>query len=92
MHPIILPAKHRLTDLIVRREHLKLLHAAPLLLLTSLRERYWPSNGRNICKRIYHECTTCFRFNAKSIQYLMGSLPKDRITPSRPFTVSGVLF
>ncbi|XP_050294291.1 uncharacterized protein LOC126734638 [Anthonomus grandis grandis] len=89
-HPIVLPPKHRLSLLIAHSEHIKLLHAGPQLTLASLRESFWPINGRNLIKKVYHECLTCFRFVAKSTKYLMGNLPKTRITPSRPFSVSGV--
>ncbi|XP_050293849.1 uncharacterized protein LOC126734318 [Anthonomus grandis grandis] len=89
-HPIVLPPKHRLSLLIAHSEHIKLLHAGPQLTLASLRERFWPINGRNLIKKVYHDCLTCFRFVAKSTKYLMGNLPKTRITPSRPFSVSGV--
>ncbi|XP_050294309.1 uncharacterized protein LOC126734653 [Anthonomus grandis grandis] len=89
-HPIVLPPKHRLSLLIAHSEHIKLLHAGPQLTLASLRESFWPINGRNLIKKVYHDCLTCFRFVAKSTKYLMGNLPKTRITPSRPFSVSGV--
>ena len=36
MHPIILSSKHQLTKLIIRSEHLRLLHAGPTLLGSSL--------------------------------------------------------
>ncbi|XP_072392311.1 uncharacterized protein [Diabrotica undecimpunctata] len=89
-HPIVLPSKHHLTILIARHEHLKLLHIGPQALLASLRENYWPISGRNLVRKIVRDCVRCFRFNNKPEQYLMGNLPESRITPSRPFTVSGV--
>ncbi|KAJ8953092.1 hypothetical protein NQ318_013434 [Aromia moschata] len=51
-HPIILPAKHKITYLILRQEHVRLLHCGPTLLLSSIRERFWPISGRNLCKKI----------------------------------------
>lgn len=39
-HPAILPAKHKLTYLIIQYEHVRLLHAGPQLLLSSLRDTF----------------------------------------------------
>lgn len=36
MHPIILHGKHAVTKLIIRQEHIRLLHAGPTLLSSSL--------------------------------------------------------
>jgi hypothetical protein len=91
-HPIILPNKHRLTFLLMEREHKALLHAAPLLLLAHIRNRFWPINGRNMAKRIYHQCITCFRNQPRGQEQLMGQLPAERITPKRPFSSIGVDF
>ncbi|XP_064645418.1 uncharacterized protein LOC135498615 [Lineus longissimus] len=46
-HPILLPAKHKLTMLIIGAEHKRNLHAGPQLLLASLRQRYWTQWSRN---------------------------------------------
>ncbi|XP_045463807.1 uncharacterized protein LOC123673366 [Harmonia axyridis] len=89
-HPAVLPANNHFTTLLARHEHIRLLHAGPQLLLASLRERYWPISGRNLVRKVVHECTRCFRFQAKPEQYLMGNLPKERVSPSRPFSISGI--
>lgn len=41
-HPIVLCAKHHLTILLLRAEHLRLYHAGPQHLVFSIREKYWP--------------------------------------------------
>lgn len=89
-HPVVLPPRHPLTLLIARDQHIRLLHAGPQALLASLREKYWPLSGRNLARKIVHDCTTCFRFNAKPEQYIMGNLPASRITPARPFLTTGL--
>lgn len=91
-HPCLLPQKHKLTFLIVKHEHLKTLHAGPQALLASVRENYWPISGRNIVKKVVHDCVTCFRAKPKVTGHLMGSLPKDRVTPCAPFSICGVDF
>lgn len=89
-HPIVLPKNDHLTYLIVQSEHLKLLHAGPKLLLASLREKYWPINGKCLCKKVVRMCMKCFRQTAKPVNPIMGDLPKYRLTAVYPFHSTGV--
>ncbi|XP_026466074.1 uncharacterized protein LOC113369720 [Ctenocephalides felis] len=89
-HPIILPRRHYITRLLLRQEHVRLLHAGTQAILINIRQKYWPINGRNIIKGIIKECTICRRFQAAQSQQLMGSLPADRVTSKRPFLAVGV--
>nr|XP_012143823.1 PREDICTED: uncharacterized protein LOC105662854 [Megachile rotundata] len=89
-HPILLPAKHPLTDLIIKDEHYRLLHAGCQHVVASLRERYWPINCMQNVKRVVRNCVRCFRVNPQGIQYPMGQLPAVRVTPPRPFLNCGV--
>lgn len=92
MHPILLPSKCHVVNLMLKKEHLRLYHGGPQLVLTSFRTRFWPLNALRAIKRIIHNCITCFRFQAKGAEQIMASLPKDRITISRPFLKVGVDF
>lgn len=88
-HPIILP-KHRLTDLILKNEHEQLLHCGAQLLLCSIREKYWPITGRNLCKKIVRKCITCFKAKPQETKYVMGNLPEHRVNKYLPFVNVGV--
>lgn len=90
-HPIIIPPKCHLTNLLIDRIHQRLHHGGPSLVSSRLRREYWLlSPMRTINSRI-HKCITCFRHNAKSSQQLMGSLPSPRVCQStRPFLHTGV--
>ncbi|XP_055714333.1 uncharacterized protein LOC129808576 [Phlebotomus papatasi] len=90
-HPILLP-KSKLSLMILRHEHLKQLHAGPTLLLASIRQRYWPLSGRNLTRRVVHECYQCFRAKPKPLEQLMGDLPEHRVNFYRPFQATGVDF
>ena len=90
IHPIILPKGHTLTKLITRQEHVNLLHCGPQLLLSSLRQKYWPISARNLVRQIVHSCTTCRKVKPQSCSYIMGSLPKTRFSASFPFENVGV--
>ncbi|XP_050561406.1 uncharacterized protein LOC118271003 [Spodoptera frugiperda] len=91
-HPILLHANHFLTKLIFKQEHLRLLHAGPQHLLASIRERYWPVGGRNLARRAARECVTCRRFNARTMDNIMGNLPADRVETDFPFSTIGTDF
>lgn len=88
-HPIILPTCDRVTKLLFEREHRRLLHASQLLLLSSIKERYWPLKGRNMARQICRTCVWCARNKPRD---LSQSLPSDRVRPSRVFTITGVDF
>jgi hypothetical protein len=89
-HPILLPARCRFTKLLFVREHCRMLHAGPQALLASIREKYWPLNGRNIARKTLKECVICFKSNPRTMNQMMGSLPPDRVTWQRAFSVVGV--
>lgn len=91
-YPILLPYKHPLTDMIIKQEHERLLHAGAQGVLASLRRKFWPINGRNAVRKIIHKCITCFRLRPTKVTPQMGDLPKARITPARPFATSGIDF
>ncbi|XP_018569139.1 uncharacterized protein LOC108909312 [Anoplophora glabripennis] len=88
----LLPYKHSLTDMIIRREHERLLHSGVQAVLASLRCKFWPINGRNAVRKVIHKCITCFRVAPTPVEPQMGDLPKLRITPSRPFYTTGIDF
>ncbi|XP_062703704.1 uncharacterized protein LOC134286149 [Aedes albopictus] len=91
-HPIVLPAKHHLTWLIATSEHARTLHGGPNLLLSSLRQRFWPLNGRNLARSVVHQCVTCARARPRLLEQMMGDLPPVRVNRSFPFDNVGVDF
>jgi len=91
-HPIILSSDSNYTKLLFEAEHRRLLHVGPQALLYSMRENYWPLKGKNIARRVTHDCVNCFRNKPKPMSQIMGQLPANRVTPARPFFVVGVDF
>lgn len=90
MHPVILSGKHPLTKLIIRSEHLRLLHAGPTLLSSSLSCRYHIVGGRKSIRSITRSCITCLRRSEKPKPQQMGQLPIERVTPDIVFENVGV--
>lgn len=91
-HPIIVDSNHPLTKLIFEHMHRKLLHGGPQLLLSMIRETFWPLRGRILARSTVNNCKTCKIMKAKNINPLMGNLPEPRVTPNLPFHVCGVDF
>ena len=89
-YPIILPKNNNLTTLILRHEHVRLLHCGVQALLCSIRDKYWPISGRNSCKKIIRECIVCFKAKPRENTYIMGDLPDVRVINYSPFLNVGV--
>uniref|UniRef100_A0A182KH50 Integrase zinc-binding domain-containing protein n=1 Tax=Anopheles christyi TaxID=43041 RepID=A0A182KH50_9DIPT len=51
-HPVLLPKKHPFAQLICRYHHEELRHGGGRLLLSRVREEYWPLHGRHLVKGI----------------------------------------
>ncbi|XP_030763137.1 uncharacterized protein LOC115887781 [Sitophilus oryzae] len=91
-HPILLPSNSYFSKLIILYEHHRHLHAGAQATLAAVRLRFWIINGRNTVQKILRKCVTCFKVMPKVALNQMGDLPKSRITPERPFRVTGMDF
>lgn len=90
-HPWILPAKHHITDLVIRHYHAMNGHAGVERILSETRQRFWIVKGRATVRRVLSKCITCKKLKAQPVSQYMGDLPKDRVTPNEaPFTHVGV--
>ena len=89
-HPIILDGKHRITRLIIRNEHIRLLHAGPTLVFSSLSHRYHIISMRRIIRTVTRQCVTCRKQMARPQPQLLGQLPMERVTPGLVFERVGV--
>ncbi|GFY75037.1 integrase catalytic domain-containing protein [Trichonephila inaurata madagascariensis] len=91
-HQILLPKSHHLTQLIIQHFHNKALHSGVQTTLYLIRQFYWIPSGQDRVRRFIQKCLTCFKTKTQTINQMMGDLPKDRITPSRPFEKVGLDF
>ncbi|XP_039447736.2 uncharacterized protein LOC120426987 [Culex pipiens pallens] len=89
-HPYILDHRHPFTKLIVTHYHETMFHAGQQLLISAVRERFWPINIRNLVRELIHKCVDCFRVKPKVLDQLMADLPPERVTPCTPFARVGV--
>ncbi len=89
-HPVLMPKKHKLTWMIVVFEHRMNLHALRQALEAALRQRYWIIGARDLVRSLVHKCVLCRKRRAGVIGQLMGTLPVDRVIPSKVFLKTGV--
>ena len=91
-HPIILPYKHHVTDLIIKQCHENLGHMRQESVLSSLREAVWIVKGGSAVRRVLGRCVTCQRQrSACPGNQFMADLPEARLAPEKPpFTYVGV--
>lgn len=91
-HPVILPKGSHVTNIIIHKEHLRLLHAGAKLVIGSLSQKFWIISAIREVKKVVNRCIKCARLKAAAAVQLMGSLPKERLTAVRPFHIVGVDF
>ena len=90
-HPILLPADHHLSKLIMQDLHIKSFHGGAERVLAESRQKFWIVRGRNLAKKIIRECTGCRKLHQQPHSTLMGNLPPERTRLfSPPFSTTGV--
>lgn len=90
-HPILLPKKEHIVDLIIDFYHKENCHAGPQLLLSIIRQRFWICSGLRAIKKRIRLCVKCFRFKPKQIFPMMADLPRYRVDePIKAFTHTGI--
>ncbi|GFT68330.1 integrase catalytic domain-containing protein [Trichonephila clavipes] len=80
-HPILLPKRHILTDLIVRHYREILLHAGTQLVQSCIQEQYWIIGARDVIRHLIRKCIKCCKVRASITNQMMSDLPSSRISP-----------
>lgn len=91
-HPMLLPKKGHLVELLVTDRHVKNSHAGCNALLGILQREFWILNSRRLVRSIVFRCMPCYKLKAATMQPQMGDLPPDRVTEARPFSRVGTDF
>ncbi|XP_059049420.1 uncharacterized protein LOC131844524 [Achroia grisella] len=89
-HPIILPHASHLTKLIIKDSHERTLHGGIQMMINYLRSAYWIVGVKSLVKQHIKKCIACVKHKNKVANQLMGSLPSERCTPTRPFLHTGI--
>ncbi len=92
-HPVILPKKEHITQLIIRHYHCSTGHSGREMTLSEIRAAgYWIIQGRSAVTSVVHSCVVCRRLRATPASQKMANLPDDRVQATAPFTFSAVDF
>ncbi|XP_063841247.1 uncharacterized protein LOC135101332 [Scylla paramamosain] len=81
---ILLPTKHRLTEVCIKDIHDKD-HGGIESTLCKLQAKFWIPQARKLIKSVKSRCVTCRRLEKQVIGQSMGPVPEERLKPSPPF-------
>ena len=79
VHPMILPKKHHITQLIVADVHNRCPHAGVNLVLAQVRKRYWVIDGWQVVRNWDQECKSREKRRAQPAMQIMAPLSKSRL-------------
>lgn len=91
-YPILLPYKHRFTELLVSHYHKSFCHIGANALSGILSRSYWIVSIRRLTRYITFKCIQCYRLRGVTSQPFMADLPRDRVTEARAFAGVGTDF
>ncbi|TKS64954.1 hypothetical protein D9C73_027746 [Collichthys lucidus] len=90
-HPLILPAGHHVTTLLVRHYHDKVAHQGRHFTEGALRTAgVWIVGGRKLISSILFKCVTCRKLRGRIEVQKMSDLLADRLATDPPFTHVGL--
>ena len=90
-HPIILPKKGHVSELILRHIHDNSGHCGRNFVLANLQQKYYMLGANSAVRRMIGKCVKCRRQRGQVMQQMMADLPADRLKPDDPpFTRVGV--
>ena len=94
-HPMILPGRHRVTEMIILHYHFANGHLGPYQLLAETRQHFWIVNGVSSIRRVLRRCHECKRQNAMVGEQITAPLPAVRVSSDShqliyPFAAVGI--
>ena len=89
--PILLHPHAHVTKLLILDIHCKVMHFGLHYVLSEIRLKYWIPKGRQTVKGVLTKCVICKKVQGRSYgQPPHAPLPMERVTRSRPFSVTGL--
>jgi len=90
-HPLILPRKNHVVNLIIQHCHEQVAHQGRGMTTNKLRENgYWVMGCSTAVSSVVYKCVECRRLRGKSQEQKMANLPEERLECSPPFTYCGM--
>ena len=92
-NPVLLPLRHRYTELLIRERHDRIHHNGVRETLNAIQETHWVLKGREAVKRVIRKCTICIRYEGNPFTAPSSpDLPTDRGYEGPPLTYTGIDF
>ncbi|XP_060081073.1 uncharacterized protein LOC132560424 [Ylistrum balloti] len=90
-HPVILPRKAHITELVVRHFHQIVRHQGRGITTNEIRANgFWIIGCSSAVSSCIYKCVTCRKLRGCSQGQKMADLPADRLQSEPPFTFSGM--
>ena len=90
-HPIILPRKGHITELIICHHHQLVEHEGHEITHNEIRSAgYWVIGGGSAVSNHIAKCVKCWKLRGIPQEQKMADLPEDCLEPAPPFTFSAV--
>ena len=90
-HPLILPRRGEVVDLIIADAHERSGHVGRQHVMAELRKTYWALRANTAVRRVLKDCLSCHRLQRPTEQQKMADLPEDRVEEGHaPFYSTGV--
>ena len=90
-HPVILPRKGHVTDMILCHHHQTIQHQGRGITQGEVRSAgYWIIGGSSAVSSHISKCVTCRRLRSMPQEQKMADLPEDCLEPTPPFTFCAV--
>ena len=91
--PCLLPKDSYFTRLVILECHEITMHGGINATLAEIRRKFWIPKGRQSVKKVLRQCFKCMKEKAQPLgSSVTDQLPKERVTPSRPFDSVGFDF
>nr|XP_022907217.1 uncharacterized protein LOC111418781 [Onthophagus taurus] len=91
-HPVLLPKRPRVSELIVEDIHKQYLHPGQRTLQNLVMQQYWILGARSVIHKIISRCIRCFRCKSRAYAPWMADLPPFRVSEIKAFSVVAVDF
>ncbi|GFT33728.1 integrase catalytic domain-containing protein, partial [Nephila pilipes] len=91
-HAFLLEGNHPFVLLLIKDTQVRLHHLGTRIVLSELRSDFWILRGRQVIKKVLHQCLPCKLSKLKCGNQIEGPLPSERVTPSVPFSTTGIDF
>lgn len=89
-HPMVLPYNDPIVKLLFKFKHEQNKHCGIQSLLAAMRQNFWPIKGKIMARNTVHNCILCSKAKPKLMGQIMGNLPSDRVSITRPFLSTGI--